>query len=233
MPLSVSVWISGLRSAGSVAQRQVGDATYVGIASGSESGFDVDFEKVGGPALGFVFEQLAKGGGTSAEGAVRALPEWIGETFPEHPSDPLLGPRLPSVEIMVAAITRRDVKLAWAGGGRALLLSRTSVIRQTPSQTLGAERAELDGAAPHVLNVPTQVITREAAPVTTEHWDCEPGCRLVVLPAPLLRRCDWYRGIPSQKLVRCANAEQVGALADASTHSDLMGGVVFVGWDRA
>ncbi|MCB9595352.1 MAG: hypothetical protein H6719_21715 [Sandaracinaceae bacterium] len=198
----VSTWTAH-PTAGSVAMAiEAAAGVRAGVASGSETGFDIGHVLHGGPALERCLQRS-----DDPAAAIAALPSWLDERFPYDGSDDLIGRESPSIDLVVAELRENEAVVAWVGAGQAWHVRAGRVIAETTRHTIRNAHAGLEAAAVPgaVLDIPSRLVTRDAAEPETARWTLAPGDRLLLLSACLLRRC------PRDELEPLATAPDVTA----------------------
>lgn len=199
-------------SAGSVAMK-VEATSRVGVASGSDTGFDVGHVRHGGLAL----ERCLRHPGALAA-SIAELPAWIDERFPYDGGDELVGRESPSIDLVIAEVRDHEVEVAWVGAGQAWHVRAGRVIAETARHTIRNAHA-LDAAAlpSAVLDIPSRLVTRDGADPDVTRWAIAPGDRVLLISSCLLRRCppDRLRSLAPGALT----AEQIGARVERAFRS--------------
>ena len=197
--------------------------TLVGLATGSESGWDCGARTLGGPALSLMFDVLRGPDPVAAlPGAFAAVSQWF-STDPYFAAE--YEPDLPILTVVVALCEPRRITLAWVGNDKAYLLrdgqiaaeseehTRRMLLRgplarpltpteAAPSEFDSAWRAmpaeqRLRGPVPRLFaNLSTLALSRDVrGPPAVMHLERHPGDTLLLLDGSLHEWLEWDAGL--------------------------------------
>jgi hypothetical protein len=197
--------------------------TLVGLATGSESGWDCGARTLGSPALSLMFDLLR------GPDPVAALPGAFAAGSQCFAADPSFAendePDLPILTVVLALCEPRRITLAWVGNDKAYLLRDGRVAAQSEEHTrrmllrgplarpltpteaapdehdiawraLPAEQRLLGPIRRLFADLPTLVLSRDVrGPPAMMHLERRPGDMLLLLAGGLHKRLEWDAGL--------------------------------------